>query len=290
MSTPGTLRAAIADDEDGARAHLRALLGTCGVRIVAECATGDGVLEAVAAARPDLLCLDVRMPGPDGIAVARALPTRAPPEVVFTTGYADYAAAAFDLGAADYLLKPLSAARVDEAVRRVRARLASARLSGTRRAGALPADPVPAARLFVPSDDHHVAVAPEEIGFVEARDGASLIHTDAGARIVRVPLARLQELLAPHGFVRTHRAYLVNLRRVRALVPWSRHVHSLLLDLGKETHVPVAKSRIAAFRASVIWISRAGGGQDGPGASREGRDRGRRQPGARPGDRLGAGG
>ncbi len=284
MSAAGRLRAVIADDESGARAHLRALLLGAGVQTVGECESGGAALEAVEAMGPDLLCLDVRMPGPDGIEVGRLLRAGVGagvgPEVVFTTGYADYAAAAFELDAADYLLKPLSAARVGEAVRRVRARLAH-------RPRAAPAPPVP--RIFVPADEHHVAVAPEGIQYVEARDGVSLIHTDAGVRVVRVSLSRLQRLLAPCGFIRTHRAYLVNLYRVRALVPWSRHVHSALLDGGKETHVPVAKSRLAAFRSSVIWMAQAGGGRDGSRASREGGDRLRRQPGAGPGNRRGSG-
>lgn len=280
MSAGGRLRAVIADDEAGARAHLRTLLLGAGVQTVGECESGGAVLEAVAAMGPDLLCLDVRMPGPDGIEVGRLLRSGVGPEIVFTTGYSDYAAAAFELGAADYLLKPLSAARVGEAVRRVRARLAQ-----RPRTESVP--PVP--RIFVPADEHHVAVSPEGIQYVEARDGVSLIHTDAGVRAVRVSLSRLQRLLAPCGFVRTHRAYLVNLYRVRALVPWSRHVHSALLDGGKETHVPVAKSRLAAFRSSVIWMTQAGGGGDGSGASREGGDGGRRQPGAGPGNRRRAG-
>ncbi len=280
MSAAGRLRAVIADDEAGARAHLRALLLGAGVQTVGECESGGAAIEAVEAMGPDLLCLDVRMPGPDGIEVGRLLRAGVGPEVVFVTGYADYAAAAFELGAADYLLKPLSAARVGEAVRRVRARLAQHHR-------AAPVPPVP--RIFVPADEHHVAVSPEGIQYVEARDGASLIHTDAGVRVVRISLSRLQRLLAPCGFILTHRAYLVNLYRVRALVPWSRHVHSALLDGGKETHVPVAKSRLAAFRSSVIWMAQAGGGRDGSGASREGGGRIRRKPGVGPGDRRGPG-
>lgn len=280
MSAAGGLRAVIADDEAGARAHLRTLLLGAGVRTVCECESGAAALDAVAAMGPDLLCLDVRMPAPDGIEVGRLLRAGGRPEVIFTTGYSDHAAAAFDLGAADYLLKPLSAARVDEAVRRVRARLAD-----RHRGQSVP--PVP--RIFVPADEHHVAVAPEDILYVEARDGACLIHTDAGVRVVRVSLTRLLRLLGQFGFIRTHRAYLVNLHRVRALVPWSRHVHSALLDGGKETHVPVAKSRLAAFRSSVIWMAQAGGDRDGSGASREGGDGGRRQRGVGPGNRRRAG-
>ncbi|MBI3998145.1 MAG: response regulator transcription factor [Armatimonadetes bacterium] len=273
MTPSGLLRAVIADDEAGARWHLRGLLEDCRVRTVAECATGAEVLPAVGRTSPDLLCLDVRLPDFDGLEVARRLEPGARPAVVFATGYADYAAAAFDLDAADYLVKPLTAARVREAIQRVWARLQRTR------------GEAPVARIFVPAGDHRLALAPQAIRFVEARDGVCLMHADDGIHPVRAPLAQIERLLAPHGFLRTHRAYLVNLHRVRALVPWSRHVQSLLLDDEKETHVPVAKSRLAAFRRSVIWITRTGGSPHASGAWRPGGDRGRLQPGVGPGDR-----
>lgn len=294
MTTPADLRAVIADDEAGARWHLRALLEGCHVRTVAECATGGDVLPAVARAGPDLVCLDVRMPDLDGLQVARRLAGDARPAVVFTTGYADYAAAAFELDAADYLLKPLTASRVDEAVRRVRARLQRVEAGGPVAGGlaapaagglASPAAALPVSRIFIPTGDHRLALAPEAIWFVEAREGACLVHADDGVHPVRTPLARLERVLAPHGFLRTHRAYLVNLRRVRALVPWSRHVHTLLLDGGKETHVPVAKSRLAAFRRHVIWIAETGGCPHGSRDQGQGSDRRGREPGVGPGDR-----
>jgi DNA-binding LytR/AlgR family response regulator len=299
-SAPSALRALIADDEAGARWHLRDLLEACHVHTVGECATGSEVLAALDQTRPDLLCLDVRMPDVDGIEVARSCAgtwSRAVPRpaVVFTTGYPDYAAHAFDLDAADYLVKPLSAARVERAVRRVRARLqhleAGASTGSLESAPARPGSgpmlgtPPPIPRIFVPAADHHVALAPEAIQFIEARNGACLLHGDDGTLILRTPLDRLELLLAPHGFLRTHRAYLVNLRRVRALVPWSRHVHSLLLEGGKETYVPVAKSRLAAFRGSVIWIPQTGAHANGSGTEGESGDHRRRQPGARPSDR-----
>jgi DNA-binding LytR/AlgR family response regulator len=269
-----TLRVLIADDEPGARGHLRALLVDGGVQIVAECEAGAPVLAAVTRALPDLVCLDVCLPDLDGIEVARRLSRihgPAAPAVVFTTGYPEFAPAAFEVDAADYLLKPLAPARVADALRRVRARL--------------PQMPPSVPRLFVPDGDHHAALAPDAIRFVEARDGATLVHADDGVRLVRAPLARFEPVLGPYGFMRTHRAYLVNLRRVRALVPWSRHVWSLLMDDGKETHVPVAKSRLAALRRAVVWIARTGGPPDGPGIAGQGRDRRRREPRAGPGDR-----
>ena len=282
--TGGALRAVVADDEDGAREHLRELLSACQVQTVAECASGDLVEDAVRRACADLLCLDIRMPGTDGVEAARSVARRrgslAHPAIVFTTGFADYAVPAFDVGAVDYLLKPLSPPRVRQAVERVREKLGAdlpPRVAG-------PGATVAADRLFVPAGDHRVAVEAEHIRFVEARGRTSIMHTDRGVWSLRAPLGAL----AARGFVRTHRAYLVNVRRVRAFVPWSRDTHSLLLDGGEETHVPVAKSRLAALRESVIWIPGAGGHR-GIGAKRQGRDRSRKQQGPGPRDRRGAG-
>lgn len=284
MTRPAFLTAAIADDEPAARWHLRGLLEACRVHTVAECATGHDALAAIVNSRPDMVCLDIRMPDGDGIEVARALETRPRPAVVFTTGYVDYAPAAFDLDAADYLLKPLTLARVTEAIRRVRSRLRHAKPAAMAAAESTVATDTPM-RIFVPAGDHHQALAPEAIRFIEARGGVCVLHADDRSYPVRIPLARLERALAACGFLRTHRAYLVNLRRVRALVTWSRHAHSLLLDAGKETHVPVAKSRLAAFRHNVIWIAGAGGLRDGPGPHRQSGDRGRREQGPGPGDR-----
>ncbi|MGQ0550219.1 MAG: LytR/AlgR family response regulator transcription factor, partial [Armatimonadota bacterium] len=241
MTRPAFLSAAIADDEPAARWHLRGLLEACRVHTVAACATGHDALAAIVNSRPDMVCLDIRMPDGDGIEVARALDTRARPAVVFTTGYVEYAPVAFDLDAADYLLKPLTLARVTEAIRRVRLRLRHAERAATAAAESTVATDTPL-RIFVPAGDHHQALAPEAIRFIEARGGVCVLHADDRSYPVRIPLARLERALAACGFLRTHRAYLVNLRRVRALVTWSRHAHTLLLDAGKETHVPVAKS------------------------------------------------
>jgi DNA-binding LytR/AlgR family response regulator len=285
----GVLRAVVADDEAGARDHLRVLLSECGVATVAECASGDEVEDAVCRARADVVCLDVRMPGIDGVEAARALAGHRgpgePPAVVFTTGFADYAVRAFDVDAVDYLLKPLSPARLRKAIERVRVRIAGETMS--RRIVAAP--PPTAARVFVPAGDHHVAVAPEHLRFVEARGRASIVHTDLGRYTLRVPLGTIERALAGYGFVRTHRGYLVNVRRVRALVPWSRDAHSLLLDGGEETHIPVAKSRLTVLRESVIWISGAGGHR-GSGTEGQGRTRGRSQQGVGSGDGPGPGG
>jgi hypothetical protein len=151
--------------------------------------------------------------------------------------------------------------------------------------------PVPgrAPQVLIPTDDHRVALSPEMIRFVEARAGDAVFHTDRGTFRLRLSLARIEQTLAPWGFLRTHRAYLINLGRVQALIPWSRTAHSLLLDDGQETHVPVAKSRLAAFRGSVIWIPHSGGPRSGPRIEGKGGDRGRRQPRVGPGDRRRAG-
>jgi DNA-binding LytR/AlgR family response regulator len=202
MAAIGTLRAVIADDEAGARAHLRLLLEDCRVRTVDECATGVDTIQAVRRTRPHVVCLDVRMPDLDGLQVARQLGGAA--ALVFTTGFSHYAAEAFELDAADYLLKPLSASRVADAVRRVRARVRRTAIGTV--AGSGPAAPVSAPpRLFIPKEDYSIAVAPDQIRMIEAGEGHVLVHTDDGSYRLRASLTRLERVLSPWGFLRTHR-------------------------------------------------------------------------------------
>ena len=120
-------RVLIVDDEPLARARLAALLGECsGVEIVGNVADGEAALTAIGELQPDVLLLDINMPGIDGVGVAQRLAGRSRPQVIFCTAYEAHALKAFDLGAADYLLKPVRLERRREALQRVQRRLADA--------------------------------------------------------------------------------------------------------------------------------------------------------------------
>jgi two-component system LytT family response regulator len=237
-AAPRLLRVVVVDDEPLIREGLGELLAAePEVRVVAACADGASALAAVRQHAPDVLFLDVQMPGMDGIAVARALAaSAAPPAVVFATAHERYAVAAFEVSAVDYLLKPFDAQRVRESVRRVRARLGRARLDpegvGVLRAqlsallaqldgagGAAAGAPAlaPAERLLVDVAQGTRVVWIKDVEWIEAADNYAVVHSADGAGLLREPLRSLEARLDPARFARVHRSAIVNLTRVRQL-------------------------------------------------------------------------
>lgn len=200
----------IADDELLARKRLRRLLAAMPEHeLVAECQDGAEVLDALGQHPVDVVLLDIHMPGLTGVEAMQLWPVGGPP-IVFTTAHAEHAVAAFDGGAADYLLKPVAADRLKKALDRVAERLADRRA-----AAASPALP-PAAhgnRLALTTRTGVVLLSHDEIACCRI-DGASVVvETDRGAFYTDLPLAELEERLGA-GFRRLHRQALVHLDRV----------------------------------------------------------------------------
>jgi DNA-binding LytR/AlgR family response regulator len=216
---PALLRALAVDDEPPALDELAYLLRDADQ--VGSVLTAGDATEALRVLRDTevhVVFLDIRMPGLDGLELARVLSRFArPPAVVFVTAHDDRAVDAFDLGAVDYLLKPVRPDRLAETLRRVIAARASA--PATRQQA------VPAARQQQPAEE----VIPVELAgrtrmvprsavrWVEAQGDYARLHTADGSHLVRVPLAVLEERWADAGFVRIHRSYLVALRLISEL-------------------------------------------------------------------------
>jgi len=233
------VRVVIADDEPMARSTLRRLLAADPeVELVAECAHGREAVEAVTTHAPDVLFLDVQMPELDGFGVLAALHSEQIPTVVFTTAYDDYALAAFDVAAADYLLKPFDDARFTQALERAKAR---AREGGAEQAEGL-------RRLAI----HHLGrvdlLDVESIDWIEAADQYVKLHTRSGSHLARLSMAHLEESLDAAHFVRVHRSVLVAIDRVRRLERDPSGTGRVLLDDGKDTWLPVSRSRMAQMR------------------------------------------
>ena len=206
MASPG-LRVLVADDEAPAREELAWLLGRDpDVADVRTAASGAEVLRSLESHEVDALFLDIRMPGLDGLDVARVLARfKAPPKVVFVTAYDEHAVEAFDLRAVDYLLKPVRAERLAEAVRRVREAH-----GGT--------EPPPEV-----TDDETIAVElggvtrfvqRSDVRYAEAHGDYARLHTADGSHLVRMPLTALEQDWAAAGFVRIHRSHLVALHHI----------------------------------------------------------------------------
>lgn len=234
------LRTITVDDEPVALRRLSRLLERTGeVQIVAACSDGPGAVQAVHEHQPDLLFLDVQMPGMDGFAVLQALQGVRMPIVIFVTAFDEFALRAFDARALDYLLKPFGEARVQQALERARICLrgeASRQEQAERVAGFLgTSSRESSARcLFVKSDDRVLVVQPAEIDWIEADGDYVRIHTGTTTHFARMKLSDIERRLAPAGFVRIHRSRLISLSHVKEFRPLSRGASVVVMKSGAQ--------------------------------------------------------
>jgi two-component system LytT family response regulator len=207
------------------------------VRVLATCANGFEAVKAVGETRPDVLFLDVQMPGLDGFEVLELVERDAEgrPAVVFVTAYDQYALRAFDANAVDYLLKPFDRARLDTALERARSRIGAARPAAPPR---LREGPL---RRVVVKDGSAVTVLPvETIDFVKAEDDYVLLHAGGRNHLKQQTLGSLEEALPKERFVRIHRSYLLNLDRLQRVEPSGTGAPTAVLADG--TRLPVSRA------------------------------------------------
>jgi two-component system, LytTR family, response regulator len=223
------LRAVIADDEPLARARLRRLLGhEPDVDVIAECATGREATDAMRRTRPDVLFLDVQMPDVDGFGALNQVPPAERPWIVFVTAYATHAVRAFEEQALDYLLKPISAERLHDAVGRVRQRLvesahATAAAAATAATTAAHAQAAPPReyppRLAVPIGSRLRFIAAEDIDYITAAANYAEIHASGHTFALRETMTGLEARLDPRCFLRIHRSRIVRLAVIEDIEP-----------------------------------------------------------------------
>jgi two-component system LytT family response regulator len=218
------VRALIVDDEPLARQRLRTLLADHpDVAIVGESETADEALRAIRTLRPDLVFLDVQMPGLDGFHVLDTMNVTPAPFVVFVTGQADHAVRAFDRAAGDYLLKPYDDSRLAKAVGRARAAVQN-------RGGYLD-------RMAVTLGKRTVFVETSTIDWIEARDNYACLHVGQQQHLVRETLATLESSLDPKHFVRIHRSAIVRFDRIKELRNLGLGDRAVILQDGTELSV-----------------------------------------------------
>ncbi len=228
----------IVDDEQLARDLVAEYLAAhADVAVLATCANGFEAVKAVAEKKPDVLFLDVQMPGLDGFEVLELVERDAEgrPAVVFVTAYDQYALRAFDANAVDYLLKPFDRARFDTALERARSRI------GARAA----APPAPARegplRRVVVKDGTTVTVLPvETIDYAKAEDDYVLLRASGRNHLKQQTLASLEEALPKERFIRIHRSYLLNLDRLKRLEPGETGAPTAVLADG--TRLPISRA------------------------------------------------
>lgn len=216
-----TLRVMVVDDVLLARQRLERLLAAeAGVQLVAGCGDAVAALDALAAARPDVLLLDIEMPEIDGFGLLARLPPAARPEVVFVTAYDQHAVRAFEVHAVDYLLKPVEPERLHAALHRVRQRLEA-------RAAA-------PGRLLLRDGDGTQVLAMAQIDWVEAAGNYLCIRAQGRTHVQRCTLAQMEKRLDARRFQRIHRSRIVNVERIARLVPQFNGDHTVVLHDGTE--------------------------------------------------------
>lgn len=232
------MRAVVVDDEPLARERLRMLLASEDwLEVVHECADGASAVVAIQKFRPDIVFLDVEMPGANGFDVIEAIGADQMPFVVFVTAYDKYAIKAFDVHAVDYLLKPFDRERFQQAVARARQQLEQ-RSGGEleRRLLALVQDLKPThqklERFVIKSGGRVFFVRSEEIDWIEAAGNYVKLHVGTDAHLFRETMNALEARLNPDTFYRIHRSHIVNIERVRELQPWFNGEYVVFLKDG----------------------------------------------------------
>jgi two-component system LytT family response regulator len=241
------MRVIIVDDEPLARAVLREYLGAHpDIEIAAECANGFEAVKAITELEPDLAFLDIQMPKLDGFEVAELAGSKT--RYLFVTAYDQFALRAFEIHAVDYLLKPFSRARLDQALDHARRLVEAPPQVGPLLAQAAQRS-LPLERVLI-RDGARVHVVPvANIAYAEAQDDYVLIHAGGRSYLKNQPLSELESQLDPSAFVRVHRSYIVNLSAVRRIEQASKDTHCAVLD--GDVRIPISRSGYQKVRELV---------------------------------------
>jgi two-component system LytT family response regulator len=231
------MRAIIVDDENLARSIIREHLAShADVEIVAECANGFDAVKAVAELKPDLLFLDIQMPKLNGFEVLELLQPL--PAIIFVTAYDAYAVRAFEVQAVDYLLKPFSRERFDEALARASARLNSLKPSGVENlVSEVRRNISPLERILIRNGTKVEIIPVDRIDYIEAQDDYVSIHASGKSHLKQERLTQLANVLDPNRFVRIHRSYILNIDRLARLETYAKGSRLAILKDGSKLTV-----------------------------------------------------
>jgi len=238
------VRTVIADDERLARQKLLILLDSePQVKVIAECQDGRQTVSAIRNLRPDMLLLDIQMPELDGFQVLSEIPLEEMPVVIFTSAYDQYAIRAFEANALDYLLKPFDQERLHHALERARSELRKARdreithrilnLLSQVRSLSLPA-PERDSRLVIKANGRVVFLDLDSIEWVEAAANYVRLNVGKESYLFRETISRISERLDSSHFVRIHRSTIVNVRKIKELIPVNSGEYVVVLKSGRE--------------------------------------------------------
>jgi two-component system, LytTR family, response regulator len=226
------IRVVVVDDESFARARVRMFTRTHGdVEIVAEAGDHEEALAAIGTHTPDAIFVDVELPGVSGLELVRRIDPDRRPHVVFVTAFAQYAVEAFDVGAVHYLVKPFGPEEVTAALRRIREAMSSraATAAFSQLGGGSAEGQRPLQRVVVKHRGRARLLRVEQIDWIEAAGNYTRIHVSGASHLLRESIVSLEKKLDRQQFVRVHRSAMVNLDRIRELLPMSHGDYVLIL-------------------------------------------------------------
>jgi len=244
------LRAVIVDDEELARRRLGKLLRAFGgeIEIAGEAGHGEEAVAVITSTRPDVVFLDVQMPGFDGFEVVRRLAVK--PFIVFVTAYNEYALRAFEENSIDYLLKPVEHARLEKTIEKLRLLFGASSLQMDANIGkmlARLASP-PLERVKVTLGDRIILVDVADIAYFEAKEKCTYLHAGDKEYVLDGTLAELEGRLDGAKFVRIHRAFIVNVRFIREIVRWFAGRYKVRLNDKPGTELIVTRGYADAIK------------------------------------------
>jgi two-component system, LytTR family, response regulator len=246
------LRSVIVDDEQLAREELQYMLEQLGVEVVAQAGNGPEAVSLIQRINPEVVFLDVQMPGLNGFEVAhRLIQNGASPNIIFVTAFDRHAIEAFEVNAVDYLLKPVEASRLEQAVDRARKRIGEVPLNDQveRIVQLMNERQRKRERVAVKVDERFLLIQADEIIYASLTDDSINIVTSqfAGTSNFRT-LDELQARLDPAMFWRVHRSHLVNINKVKEIVPWFSRNYILRMKDAKATEIPVSRAQTKRLR------------------------------------------
>jgi two-component system LytT family response regulator len=234
------IRVLIVDDEPLAREGVRMLLkAEPDIEIIGECRNGREAVKTILRARPDLVLLDIQMPGMDGFEVLEAIGAQRMPQVIFVTAYDEHALRAFEVSALDYLLKPIDAARFQEALARARDRIRGNNLAALatqlqQMMATWQSEKNYLERIAIKSTGRVVLLGVHEIDWIEAADNYVQLHAGKVSHLLLATMNGLASRLNPQQFLRIHRSTIVNVQRIKELQPLFHGEYRIILQDNTE--------------------------------------------------------
>jgi two-component system, LytTR family, response regulator LytT len=255
LGEPMSLTAVIVDDEQLARDELAYLLKSIGdVEVVAHGKNGLEAVNLIREHEPDVVFLDVQMPGLDGFgAIKKLLDKKVPlPQIVFATAYDQYAVKAFEVNAIDYLLKPFDKKRVAQAIEKAREKTGGASPTSDKLdtlVRMLESRPQQPSKVLLKANSRLFLVDEKDICYASIEEGvitvvAQNMEGQSNCRTLEELLAQLD----PNMFWRAHRSYLVNINRIKEVVPWFKSSYQIRMDDKKQTEIPVSRAQTKRLR------------------------------------------